>query len=122
MLLFCPLCGNKLIVTRGPSDDEHPTGRYRMDCRTCTYIYNYEETLYERKDMKAKEAEDVMGGSEAWENVEQAKTQCPAENCNGDHAYFFQKQIRSADEPMTTFYMVSGVRLALIGGERTKFS
>lgn len=32
--------------------------------------------------------------------------QCPAENCNGDRAYFFQLQIRSADEPMTTFLKV----------------
>lgn len=34
--------------------------------------------------------------------------QCPAENCNGDRAYFFQLQIRSADEPMTTFLKVGG--------------
>ncbi|GAB1206729.1 hypothetical protein APSETT445_005429 [Aspergillus pseudonomiae] len=33
-------------------------------------------------------------------------TQCPAENCNGDRAYFFQLQIRSADEPMTTFLKI----------------
>lgn len=32
--------------------------------------------------------------------------QCPAEDCNGDRAYFFQLQIRSADEPMTTFLKV----------------
>lgn len=63
--------------------------------------------------------------------------QCPAENCDGDRAYFFQLQIRSADEPMTTFLKVSGppyvyaglashyltaVRSAVtvvLGGERT---
>lgn len=32
--------------------------------------------------------------------------QCPAEDCNGERAYFFQLQIRSADEPMTTFLKV----------------
>lgn len=32
--------------------------------------------------------------------------QCPAENCNGERAYYFQLQIRSADEPMTTFLKV----------------
>lgn len=36
--------------------------------------------------------------------------QCPAENCNGDRAYFFQLQIRSADEPMTTFLKVGSSR------------
>jgi hypothetical protein len=39
--------------------------------------------------------------------------QCPAEDCNGDRAYFFQLQIRSADEPMTTFLKVS-VSLAAV--------
>jgi Transcription factor S-II (TFIIS) len=32
--------------------------------------------------------------------------QCPNEACNGERAYFFQLQIRSADEPMTTFLRV----------------
>ena len=32
--------------------------------------------------------------------------QCPAEGCNGERAYFYQLQIRSADEPMTTFLRV----------------
>ena len=38
--------------------------------------------------------------------------QCPAEHCNGDRAYFFQLQIRSADEPMTTFLKVSSLHPA----------
>ena len=32
--------------------------------------------------------------------------QCPRENCDGSSAFFYQVQIRSADEPMTTFYKV----------------
>ncbi len=32
--------------------------------------------------------------------------QCPHENCDGAKAFFYQVQIRSADEPMTTFYKV----------------
>lgn len=32
--------------------------------------------------------------------------QCPSETCNGSSAFFYQVQIRSADEPMTTFYKV----------------
>ncbi len=32
--------------------------------------------------------------------------QCQAEGCEGSRAYFYQVQIRSADEPMTTFYKV----------------
>jgi len=74
--------------------------------------------------MKRKEVEDVMGGAGAWDNVDQTdgmcdssygilacaevKTaQCPAQDCGGDRAFFYMVQIRSADEPMTTFYKVS---------------
>lgn len=32
--------------------------------------------------------------------------QCPRENCDNGRAFFYQIQIRSADEPMTTFYKV----------------
>lgn len=32
--------------------------------------------------------------------------QCP-QDCGNDRAYYFQLQIRSADEPMTTFYRVN---------------
>jgi DNA-directed RNA polymerase III subunit RPC11 len=75
--------------------------------------------------MKRKEVEDVMGGAGAWDNVDQTDgmfdsscgilacaevkaAQCPAQDCGGDKAFFYMVQIRSADEPMTTFYKVSG--------------
>ena len=32
--------------------------------------------------------------------------QCPVDECGGTRAYFYMVQIRSADEPMTTFYKV----------------
>jgi DNA-directed RNA polymerase III subunit RPC11 len=67
--------------------------------------------------MKRKEVEDVMGGANAWDNVDQTdgmshfgtfliSAQCTDPNCGGNRAYFYQVQIRSADEPMTTFYKV----------------
>lgn len=49
-----------------------------------------------------KEVDDVLGGKEAWENVDQLAADCP--KCSNKKAYFMQIQIRSADEPMTTFY------------------
>ena len=81
--------------------------------------------------LKEKEVDDVLGGAEAWENVDQTDgeldgvfacgcllpcvgnthacmhvtittARCP--KCSNTRAYFFQLQIRSADEPMTTFY------------------
>ena len=40
--------------------------------------------------------------------------QCPSDTCNGERAYFFQLQIRSADEPMTTFLRVSPFYLPFV--------
>ena len=76
--------------------------------------------------MKRKEVEDVMGGKDAWANVDKTDgmftgylnsvvvgsdhvaciAQCPRDGCEGPQAFFYQVQIRSADEPMTTFYKV----------------
>jgi len=56
--------------------------------------------------MKRKQVDDVMGGEGAWDNVDNTEAQCPVQECGGDRAYFYMVQIRSADEPMTTFYKV----------------
>ena len=56
--------------------------------------------------MKRVEREDVFGGPGAWDNAQKGEVQCPKEGCDGMEAAFFQVQIRSADEPMTSFYKV----------------
>ncbi|ODV60787.1 DNA-directed RNA polymerase III core subunit RPC11 [Ascoidea rubescens DSM 1968] len=74
-------------------------------CQTCPYefpIIGVE--MFDRKKLIRKEVDDVLGGEGSWDNVEQTSAQCPIENCGNDRAYFFQLQIRSADEPMTSFY------------------
>ena len=38
--------------------------------------------------------------------------QCPVDECGGTRAYFYMVQIRSADEPMTTFYKVCSLPLS----------
>lgn len=104
MLLFCPACANVLTVSRAPPTLESPTGVNRLECRTCPYQFVIRKQYYERRVMKRKEVEDVMGGPGAWDNVDQTDAQCKDEKCDGSRAYFYQVQIRSADEPMTTFY------------------
>jgi len=44
----------------------------------------------------------VLGGDEAWKNVDRTAVECP--KCDHGYAYFMQIQIRSADEPMSTFF------------------
>lgn len=113
MLYFCPTCGNILLVESSVHN--------RFACRTCPYICNVTKKISSRIYPKLKvsltrtpssnsanshlcfqEVDHVIGGSAAWENVDSTDAVCPA--CNHSKAYFMQIQIRSADEPMTTFY------------------
>lgn len=98
MLLFCPLCSNILTVSA------MDTGRNRLECRTCPYEHPIDRTIYSRRNFVRQEREDVFGGPGAWDNAQKSRQQCPAEGCDGDEAAFFQVQIRSADEPMTSFF------------------
>lgn len=60
--------------------------------------------MFDRKKLARKEVDDVLGGEGFWDNVDQTPAQCPNDDCGATKAYFYQLQIRSADEPMTTFY------------------
>ncbi|EAS32685.1 RNA polymerase III subunit C11 [Coccidioides immitis RS] len=102
-LTFCPNCSNALTISKGPPTSQYPLGVNRFECRTCPYQYVLDRTYFERTEMKRKEVADVMGGKDEWKNADSMATQCPAEGCDGDRAFFYQLQIRSADEPMTTF-------------------
>lgn len=94
-----------LIITsiKGEHDDLN-AGKNRFECRTCPYQMILDRKYYERKNMELKAAEDVLGGADSWKNVDTAETRCKNEMCDCTKAYFRQVQIRSADEPMTTFY------------------
>jgi len=99
-MLFCYYCGTHLIVKLG---DEG----YRFSCQTCPYEYPIDRKIYHRTYMPGKRVDDVLGGAGSWDNVDATDALCPrneSEQCEGRRAYFFQLQIRSADEPMTTFY------------------
>ena len=100
MLSFCPNCNNMLLVEKNEF-----TGIYNLSCPSCPYNFIIDGNIqvYDRKKLPRKEVDDVLGGG--WDNVDQTKVQCPNyDKCGGEKAYFFQLQIRSADEPMTSFY------------------
>ncbi|KAM7201893.1 hypothetical protein V8F20_004601 [Naviculisporaceae sp. PSN 640] len=97
-ILFCPYCANLLILSR------METGNNRLECRTCPYQHAITQPIFSRKNFVRKEREDIFGGPGAWDNATKTTAQCSSSTCNGTQAAFFQVQIRSADEPMTTFY------------------
>lgn len=78
----------------------------KFECKTCPYQFPIvgDMKVYDRKYMERKQVDDMLGGEGAWDNVDQTAILCPTTNCGGQKAYFYQLQIRSADEPMTTFY------------------
>ncbi|KAA1116168.1 RNA polymerase III C11 subunit [Puccinia graminis f. sp. tritici] len=91
----CPTCSNMLVVSRA-------TGENKFECSTCPYEYPIYRNYTDRTVLTRKEADDVLGGEDAWKNVDQTEAQCP--KCDNNRAFYMQLQIRSADEPMTTFY------------------
>ena len=92
---FCPFCGNLLLIERGPVG-------HRFFCSTCPYVCNITKKLSQHMALKRKQVDDVLGGSDAWKDVDKTEAQC--NNCGHNEAYFMQIQIRSADEPSTRFY------------------
>jgi DNA-directed RNA polymerase III subunit RPC11 len=91
---FCPRCGNLLLVEEGNG--------MRFFCPTCPYVHRIESRHVSHVALKPKEVDDILGGASAWENVDRTEARCPY--CAFGEAFFMQIQIRSADEPMTTFY------------------
>eukprot|EP00906_Rhabdomonas_costata_P018112 RCo026394 len=96
-MLFCPCCGNLLLV----ESTEH---LLRFFCQTCPYVCPVKETVSERMVLKRKKVDDVMGGEDSWKDADRTKASCPRRDCTSTEAYFRQMQTRSADEPMTEFY------------------
>ncbi|MDI1486717.1 MAG: RNA polymerase III C11 subunit [Ramalina farinacea] len=106
-----------------PDTDLAP--RNRLECRTCPYMFLIPRNTvyYDKREMKRKEVDDVLadgegGGGEVVEGTlgmvgwglngggiaNAPVVQCNNTDCKGSQAEFYQVQIRSADEPMTTFY------------------
>ncbi|KAL5395331.1 hypothetical protein PMIN03_003721 [Paraphaeosphaeria minitans] len=107
MLIFCPNCHNMLRISQvSPGDPSTAAleGRSRLECLTCPYQHILTKQLFERKEITPKQPDDALGGEGAWDNVDKTNVQCPNDKCRNFEAYWYQLQIRSADEPMTAFY------------------
>lgn len=65
-----------LRVSRVPPGDptiEQYVGQNRFECLTCPYHFVINKRYYERKYMKKKEVEDILGGKGAWDNVDKTE-------------------------------------------------
>ena len=63
-MLFCPICGNCLLINKGSSE-------FRFFCTSCEYFYPIKYKIKNEIQLETKEVDDILGGKEAWENVEQ---------------------------------------------------
>jgi DNA-directed RNA polymerase III subunit RPC11 len=66
-----------LIITTLPSNHCTPGdaqaghgGKNRFECRTCPYQMVLDRRYFERKTMKLKAVEDILGGADSWANVD----------------------------------------------------
>ena len=73
MLLFCPLCGGLLVITpNSSSNTQSGGGDSCFSCRSCAYIFPLEAgaAYASRVELKRKVVDDVLGGEDAWKNVD----------------------------------------------------
>ncbi|KIW06397.1 uncharacterized protein PV09_02850 [Verruconis gallopava] len=108
MLYFCPACGNLLTVAPAPPDVagsafDDSGAQNRMTCRTCPYVRVLRKSYVDKRELPRKEVADILGGGDEFQNCSTTEASCPNEKCDGSEAKFYQLQIRSADEPMTSF-------------------
>lgn len=76
----CPSCSNLLTITPIPADhlpmsEQQFAGMNRFECRTCPYQMILDKRYFERKRMKNKEVEDVLGGADSWKNVDKTESE-----------------------------------------------
>ena len=97
MLLFCPWCCNMLLAEN--------VGNTRFFCQTCPYVQGVTRRVAIKvKNLPRKERGDVIDVDAFVNGAPQIRVQPGCPKCNHEMACYRQLQIRSADEPMTTFY------------------
>lgn len=96
-IAYCPTCANMLLVELTEANRN-----LQYYCQTCPYVYSIDRQITKQAPLVKKQVDDVLGGDEAWKNVQKTDITCP--KCSYGQAYFMEIQIRSADEPATLFF------------------
>lgn len=77
-------------------------------CKSCPYRHPlHQEVRYPLK-LETKKVDDILGGAEAWANVDKVQVVCG--KCRHNEAFFVEFQTRSADEPATIFYKCANLQ------------
>ncbi|PKA53470.1 hypothetical protein AXF42_Ash020893 [Apostasia shenzhenica] len=95
-LHFCPICCVLLDIEAGNGNQ-----KLRLTCPTCPYVAPIRVKISRKETFVGKEVEPIFAADDMKYAPRTAAT-CP--RCHHGEAYFRQMQIRSADEPMTSFY------------------
>lgn len=95
MTLFCPTCHNLLHLGDGSEG-------MKFRCETCAYCFQIEEKVINKKYLHPKLADDAISARDELARNPKTVAVCP--ECNHNEAYFYQLQIRSGDESMTSFF------------------
>ncbi|XP_020276153.1 DNA-directed RNA polymerase III subunit RPC10-like isoform X2 [Asparagus officinalis] len=76
--------------------------KMRFSCPTCPYVCSNESKIVRKVKLKKKDVDPIIRWEESMQSLPKGQATCA--KCGNNEAYFYQMQIRSADEPMTTFY------------------
>lgn len=90
-----------------PTPNSPPPAVHRFECRTCPYQYVLDRPHFETKHFSRasrKQAADILSGEDAMKTQERVEINCKNDECESREAAVVQVQIRSADEPMTSFF------------------
>ena len=68
MLLFCPLCGGLLLINNQSASSASSNS---FTCKSCVYTFPIDSKSYSaRVELTRKKVDDVLGGEDAWKNVD----------------------------------------------------
>ena len=63
-MIFCPICANCLLI-------EGSSKSVQFFCKTCEYTFPVMKKVKNQIKLQPKQVDDVLGGKEAWKNVDQ---------------------------------------------------
>ncbi|KAG8391967.1 hypothetical protein BUALT_Bualt01G0242500 [Buddleja alternifolia] len=102
---FCPTCANMLLYELPYM--ERPA---RFYCPTCPYVCQIDSKVKIKRHMRVakKPIDPIFSDKDQMPLNKTSGVSCP--QCNHGEASFIQRQIRSADEPMTILYTCAGCK------------